>query len=226
MVIENVFPDPLLIEYHKWVGPDKYKAVGLCTLNLVISESLYFALSMFEVTLRDSINQSLVEHYGIDWTFQGKVKYHSESIRMNVDPQRSTYKKYNLSENALNNKVVSDMNLHYWTNIIDPINSELWKEIGNKSVFNKREIYRKADRLRKLRNRIAHLQSIVQSNLRRRYDDCREIIGLLSQDRLAWCDSNCRFLKVHPGGTIIENNLLSPNLDLTPWMQFKERIKE
>ena len=40
MYNENAFPVGHLLEYHKWVGPDKNKAIALCTLNAVVSASL------------------------------------------------------------------------------------------------------------------------------------------------------------------------------------------
>ena len=223
MPISNAFPVEHLKEYQNWVDPDKDKAVALCTLNVALSESLYPALNIFEVTLRDLVNQSLVEYYGIDWTFQGLVEYHFENQRRKIDPKESNYKKYNLSAKAINKLLVSNMSLYYWTNILDPINFQIWekdvKPIYNSEILvDKMEFFEKANTLRKLRNRIAHVKSIIQRNLRTEYDDCREILALLSKEALTWCDSRCRFWDVHPDGIIIKNDSLSPNVDLTPWM--------
>ena len=228
----NAFPTDHLLEYYKWVGTNKNKAIALCTLNVDVSESLYPALYIFEVTLRNSINSSFVDYYGLDWHFQGLVKYKLESVRKKVAPKKSKFKKHYTSESALNCEIVATMNLFYWTNILDPINSHLWSEKGVKPIFSsnigidKSEIFIKANELRKLRNRIAHLKSIIQRNLRSNYEDCREILALLSKDALTWCDSKSRFLDVHPNDVIIKNDLLSPNLDLTPWMQFNKINEE
>ena len=228
----NAFPAEHLLEYHEWVGTDKNKAIALCTLNVDLSEAFYPALNMFEVTLRNSINRSFVEHYGIDWIFQDIIKYQTINTRKSIAPKKSKFNTHLTSEQSRNTEVVPEMNLFYWTNILDPINSHLWEERGVKPIFrtsmdiNNLVIFEKVNELRRLRNRIAHLKSIIQRNLLTEYDHCREIIGLLSQDALIWCDSKSRFLNIHPNDIIIENDFLSPKIDLTPWMQYREIYKE
>ena len=232
MLLKNAFPPNHLREYYKWVDADKNKATALCTLNVVVSGSLYPALNMFEVTLRESINKSFVDYFGIDWSFQGIVRYHTKNLQRYTDPKASAYNHLKLSKTTVNSMVISDSNLFYWTNIIDPINSQLWEHEGVKSIFrpdteiNQVEIFNKINELRKLRNRIAHLKSIIQRNLLKYYNYCREILGLLSQDSLSWCDSNCNFWKIHPDDTIIKKGKLSPNFDITPWLQYQVKVEK
>ena len=226
MYNQNAFPANHLLEYQKWVGTNRNKAIALCTLNVDVSEALYPTLNMFEITLRDSINRSFIDYYGINWHFQDLVKYHTKSHRKSVISTIIACKKNFVSEEVLNNNIVAEMNLYYWSNILDPINSHMWKKKGIKPIFHTRSrmnqfaIFREVNKLRKLRNRIAHLKSIIQRNLRSDYDNCRELIDWLSHDALTWCDSKSRFLNIHPNSKIIVNDFISPDLDLTPWMQF------
>ena len=230
MTINNTFSPEQLRDYHNWVGPNLDKATALCTLNIAVSESLYPAISIFELTLRDSINSSLINHFGIDWYRQDLVKFHSKNLRQVVFAEISKLKYNKISEHTLNRQFVTKMNLSYWTNFFDPINLQLWELNGIKSVFLKVEdvnysvFFKKINQVKLLRNQISHQKTIIQNNLILRYRNCREVIGLMSNDALSWCDYFSRFWEVHPYDLIIENGTLSPKVDLTPWIQIEKSI--
>ena len=225
MYFKNSFPPNHLVEYHKWVNNDSTNANALCTLNVALSKALYPALNMLEITLRDTINNNFIKRFDIDWNFKGLVKYHSENLRKTHEPKISSNIKGKFSKESINRKVVINSNLYYWANIIDPINSKLWSKQAITQVFKSTpdlylvNISVKVHELRKLRNRIAHYRSIVQRNLLENYDNCREILGLISQESLRWCDANCDFWEIHPRLDIIESGKISPNFNLISWLQ-------
>lgn len=232
MYLENAFPEKHLSEYHNWVGPDKNKAIALCSLNALVSASLVPALNIFEVTLRDAIDSSFSEHYGTDWIHQDLIKYRLQNQKINVNPKNFKLKKGEKFEVTLYSQVIAEMSLFYWTNILHPINNHLWEAKGVRPIFNfneevtKAEVFRMVNGVRFIRNRIAHHKSIVQQDLVTKYKNCLRIIGLLSADALLWCTANCNFGDVHPEGNVIKNDYLSPDLDLSPWMQFTTNAKE
>ena len=234
MYIENVFPSKKLENYQKLVGGNKNKAIALCTLDIVISESLYPALHVFEVTLSDKINQRLVEHSGKNWCFANQIKFESrdaqteKSIKLKLRKLKNKFQ----SEDIANSVFISNQNFFYWTNILNPINKHLWEDkngIGgikrifkSSGVINQIMVFQKINKLRRIRNNIAHNKSIINYNLIAQYQNCRKFLGMMSSDALDWCDKNCRFFDVHPDYRIVHNELLSPNLDLDQWMQIRE----
>ena len=225
MYIRDAFSSEKLLIYNKWVGSDKSKSVALCTLNMLVAESLYPAIHIFEDTLHDKINCSLNKHIGKNWCFHDRVKFTSNHERLAVNSKLAKLRKKNSEKNA-NRLFVSEANLFYWTNILNPINKHLWNK-GIKEIFksdtevSQLYLFNKINQLRKLRNQIAHHNPIIDNDLEGQYDDCREILGMLSEDALNCCDLNSRFWGVHPRVQIIEDGILSPKVDLIPWMQFK-----
>ena len=233
MYIENVFPSEKLENYQKLVGGNKNKAIALCTLDIVISESLYPALHVFEVTLSDKINQRLAEHSGKNWCFATQIKYESINAQTekNLNFKLRKLKNEFQSEDIANGEFISDQNFFYWTNILNPINKHLWVDKngvgGIKRIFKSSGdidqimVFQKIIKLREIRNQIAHNKSIIHNNLIAHFQNCRKFLGMMSSDALDWCDKNCRFLEVHPNHPIMHKKVLSPYLDLDQWMQIR-----
>ena len=227
MISNNAFSSEHLDEYYNWVGPSQDKASALCSLNIAVSESLYPALNIFEVTLRDSINSSFTEHFGIDWFYQDLVKFHSKNFQREVIAQISKLPKNKFPAQNLNRQFVTKMGLSFWTIFFDPINLQLWDIKGLEPIFpkiknvNYQDFFKKINQIKQLRNQVFHHKTIIQNNLILRYRNCREVIGLMSSDALSWCDYFSRFWDVHPIDLIIENGSLSPKVDLTPWIQIE-----
>ena len=214
MYIENAYSAERLSIYQNWVRGDKNKAIALCNLNMVIAESFYPVLHIFEDTLKDKINRSLIKHIGKNWCFHNRVKFASKFDLENVNSKLANPRNKNNSENSANNLFITNANFFYWTNILNPINQPLWEK-GLKQIFKSEnttsqiDIFDKINLLRKLRNQISHHRPIIQYDLATRYKNSRKILGMLSRDALECCDLNSRFWDVHPRIQIIQRNFVT-----------------
>jgi hypothetical protein len=173
-------PESLVFQRYKW--------------NLALSEALYPSISLLEVGLRNRIDIALTELYGTQWLSEDWAYWirTSKMKRMgypNSEQEAILKVKQKLVRNNgewIRPKLVAELNFGFWTNLFrshyHPI---LWqrKEKPMKIIFREnpkmspKQVYEYLDRIRNLRNRIAHHEAIWNKSTL--YDDYQAIFTVL-----------------------------------------------
>ena len=201
-----------LNKYLEVANNNKEKAIELYEANLKYSSKMYILLSCFEVFLRNSINIQMAK-YNIDWILN--ISFLNSKILNNLRKTKSAnketiifYKKFfekqtNMLNTAIfslqednktinNNYLISRLNFGFWTRLFNKsYETEIWNKYLYK-IFNK-PIKRgliefRLNELRRLRNRIAHNECIL--NLKHTpleyYDFIIEFLGMIDLDITNW----------------------------------------
>ena len=201
-----------LNKYLEITNNNKEKAIELYEANLKYSSKMYILLSCFEVFLRNAINIQMAK-YDIDWILN--ISFLNSKILNNLRKTKSAnketiifYKKFfekqtNMLNTAIfslqednktinNNYLTSRLNFGFWTRLFNKsYEAEIWNKYLYK-IFNK-PIKRgliefRLNELRRLRNRIAHNECIL--NLKHTpleyYDFIIEFLSMIDLDITNW----------------------------------------
>lgn len=213
MSLERTLSTERLARYRRWANDDEHQTLELYALNVAISEAFYTSLHLLEIGLRNAVHDGMTRQYGSAW-FSNPAVLNDTFLNLKVGEAKAR-----LPDNPTDGQVIAELMLGYWTALFGRRYNILWGTTL-KNVFDAGYPLRRADvagrlnRIRELRNRIAHHEPIIQRDLPAAHTEIRELIGWLSPDLLVWCDARCRFSAVHPPMPIIQGNLKNPDLTL------------
>ncbi len=158
---QNLFSEPRMRKYANACAGNKQKTMQLYRYNLRLCQKFYGVLNLFEVVLRNAVNNHYIVYYSdSDWIVnQAKVgglfAHEQDEIRMTA----TDYKKRGLYNN---DKMVSALTFGYWTKLF----SKKRYKVGGKTLLkifknkakgkNQADIYLDLTHIREFRNRIAH----------------------------------------------------------------------
>lgn len=208
MQFESALSTERLSTYMQWANQDSNIAKELYGLNMALSEALYTPLHMLEITLRNAIHNRMIDIHGEKW-FTNNQLIIDHYLQNKV---LEAYKKH--GKEAKDGQIVAELTFGFWTALFSPHNNHLWQYFHQifAAPVKRKTIAGKLNRIRRVRNRIAHHEVIIQHDLLASHSDMRELIGWLSTEALIWCDTRCRFMALHPQVPIIVGNLKNPAL--------------
>ena len=208
---QKLYSVPRINKYARACGGDKRKTMQLYRLNLRLCQKFYGVLNIFEVVLRNAVN----DHYSAyftdsDWIVgQAKVgglyAHEQDEIRTTAND----YKKRGIYNN---DKMVSALTFGYWTHLF----SKKRYKLGGKTLLkifpnkakglNQADVYVDLTHIREFRNRIAHHEPICfdgNGNIsttfaRRHYQlicDYISYFGLRPNDVIQWAETPDEILK-------------------------------
>lgn len=159
---------PRFARYHIACDNDTNKALELYRANIVLSQQMYGIIGMFEITLRNCIDQHLKQLYGPEWL----VEAVSENGFFNTNPGcEETFNNVHhaiqkLGAEYCHDKLIAQLSFGFWKYFFSKreyvatgnslINIFLDRPFGT----NQKLIYQNLTQLVVLRNRIAHLEPI------------------------------------------------------------------
>ena len=152
-------------KYSRACNGDKSKTMQLYRYNLRLCQRFYGVLSLFEVTLRNAVNEHYLVYFSdSDWIVSqascGKLLSHDKDEIRQI---AADYKKRGIYNN---DKMVSSLTFGFWTFLFTKKNyrkggKTLLKIFPNKAKGkNQADIYRDLTHIREFRNRIAHHEPI------------------------------------------------------------------
>lgn len=187
--------------YLTWAGGNRLDAVNLYTLNTQLSECLYTPLQMLEVSLRNRIHAVLSEASGNEWYNDPNyqlIRSQSEQLTKAQSDVRQAPKQ------VTPGRVVAALTFGYWTTFFNKKYEELWRHHLHKIIINKpaKLLIRKAfssqlTPIRRLRNRIAHHEPILDQDLSKIHSNILQLTKCLSPAAAQWCEAHCRFSEVY-----------------------------
>ena len=186
--LEQFLSEERLDKYLVLADNNKKEAIRLYELNLKYSANLYMVLSCFEIVLRNLINREMLK-YNADWilnlsSIDNKIISNlSKMKQLNIDTVAYYNKFFKEQEKLINdakksleddnkdidnNYLISRLNFGFWTRMFNKCyETEIWNKYLYK-IFKKQTrrgyIEAKLNELRRLRNRVAHNECVL--NLR------------------------------------------------------------
>ena len=156
---------------------DKEKALLLYAYNIQLSQQLFAVISMFEVILRNKINQCIQKHSNINnWLHQAVQKggmFDTQSCKSSkdcIDEAISKLTKRN-EDSRLHDKLLAELNFGFWRymfyapqyNASGKILLAIFPQrpkSTREQHYNQKWFAIKLEKINKLRNRIAHHENI------------------------------------------------------------------
>jgi hypothetical protein len=169
-----------LQKYEAVCSASQKRSLKLYQTNLRLSQAFYPILSIWEIVLRNAINEQLITHYNDpDWLRNQVSGFMSDPSLIYFDKYQKKYvpNKYlknclrdariKVGHNANHNKIVAELRLGFWVALFDKATFKVLKGIPlqifpNLSAgTNRSNVFAKICRIRDFRNRIYHNEPVV-----------------------------------------------------------------
>lgn len=175
---------------------DEDLAVRLYTWNTALAAAFYGPLQACEVTLRNAVNRQLAARYG-SWWFRNDTILRGDELRMASKAEETITV---IGKQLTAGRVVAELGFGYWVGLFANIyDQSLWRSDLFK-IFRvrvqRRDLFDQLDRLRTLRNRVAHHEPIFQRNLSDDFDRIDSVLDVLSPEVRDWMRHHSRVYEV------------------------------
>ena len=173
--------------------------------NIALCESLYPALNCLEVALRNSVHNAATDQFGTEYWFNSRLRK-DELDRLNISRSRIDFSG-NTSPSA--GELVSGLSLGFWVSLFKGHYERVLWPLLLPAVFpyaprkqrSRREISKRVDSIRRLRNRVFHHEPIWHlTDLQEQHQQILETIGWISPAMLAMTRLLDRFPSVYTRG--------------------------
>jgi len=191
-----------LAPYFQKTRGNRKKAIQFYVWNMMISSTFYPPLQCLEVTLRNSIHRELSKKYNATWyeNINNLLKYNDqEKIQSAKDALLKQGKPLEPS------RIVAELSFGFWVSLLgkgERGNYEtLWRNALYKAFPNakprRKEVHNDLDKIRKLRNRIAHHEPIHKRDLREDYDLIIQLIEFMCTNTAEWTKHHNYFQEIY-----------------------------
>jgi hypothetical protein len=217
--LEQRLSSPRLTPYLAATGQDRKKAIALYQWNIEVSGAIYEALHVFEVILRNTLDDRLCKWnatqtnpatgqlHGNDWVFDpAPLLQRICGKDLGVARGRATQSVSKRAGSAVarHEDVLAQLTLGTWRFLLpakrDPGKQSLWQNALSHGFPN---LQRPANQLvaavhsvYQLRNRVAHLEPLLRTNLQAEYKNMRTVIDAVDPKTLVWFTSINRIAAV------------------------------
>lgn len=170
------------------------RAFDLYAWNVRAGAALYPMLQMNEIALRNAINRALVSQFGAEWP------YSEGFLRTLPRPERETFEggRRKLERNlgrprAATGDVVAAQTYWFWVTMLTArFEQRIWsREFAASFPFappriDRELVYGRADAIRRLRNRIAHWEPLLDYDVRGAYQRAASMVRWISPATAQW----------------------------------------
>lgn len=187
--------------YLDYCGGDARGAIELYCCNARLSQAIYLPLQIWEISLRNKLNDFLVWKYGHDWPYDTRravrnLQFNDQKrLREAKERQERERKRSPVPTNA----IVADLSAGFWVSLLTmsydvPFS---WRyNLGR--IFPHKTPYRadaakQCECLLALRNRVAHHEPIFHLPLVERHADITAIVSSMCQAHSVYLKTACTF---------------------------------
>ena len=170
---ENFDPDELaqcltrkrLSPYLEEAREEWRTAFGLYERNLLWSARLWIVMHLFEVTLRNRVDQTLSGCFGRDWLMPERELLRPREVEK-VWEARETLERY--KGKATRDGIIAELNFGFWVFLFSRKYDDRERAFWRKALYrlfpgqSRRNVHDTLEEIRKLRNRVAHHERIHQ----------------------------------------------------------------
>lgn len=181
-----------LTAYLRATGSDRERALRLYLWNTEISAALYAPLRGLEVALRNALHRELSRVHGPHWYDAPAMPLASRAQALIRDATAAIAQQ---RKPVIPPRVVAELSFGFWVSLLGPGPSglyemRLWRPILHKAFPNaklpRKDAHHPPDRLRLLRNRIAHHEPIFTRTLADDYQSILQTLAWICADTAAW----------------------------------------
>ena len=171
--------------YQRSARGDARAAVQLHTWNTMVSGAFYGPLQVVELALRNAVHDRLSPVHGQQWFQSGQILARNELRRVREAQSQVTRKR----KRPMPHRVMAELSFGFWVALFARRYDKLWNTELHR-VFaptpSRRELHGELAELRKLRNLIAHHESIHHLPLHDRHDGILWVLEMISPVAAAW----------------------------------------
>jgi hypothetical protein len=187
----SISPDRLAT-YLNATGGDEIAAYRLYAWNMAAAGSFYSPLQALEVTTRNALNDRLIPIYGLRW-FENAQLLRQGEIRMVTEAKDKLVKQGKAGDPG---RIVAELPFSFWVGLLaNAYDTTLWRTALYRAFAprqNRHDLHDRLDRLRTLRNRIAHHEPIFQRQLVQDYTRLLDVLGCISPAMCSWLECHSR----------------------------------
>jgi len=164
---------PRLSKYLRATSNDAQQALRLYVLNTKVSAAVMTDLHYIEVAMRNKFDRELTAKYGADWFknagFLALVDKRSQDILLKA--QRDAAKHWPKGKALPPGKVIAELTFGFWLQLTDSkLEHKLWvpclhKAFAPRKAPKRATFNQQLEKLRQLRNRVAHHEPIFHLDL-------------------------------------------------------------
>ncbi|MDM8567192.1 hypothetical protein QUF74_16270 [Candidatus Halobeggiatoa sp. HSG11] len=136
--------------------------------NLYLSEKSYILLSVFEISLRNSINFYFCNKYSDKWLFIEDILH--DDTKQKIKKAKTFLSRRN--EKITHDKIVAELSFSFWTSLFRKSYDNMMRINDIKAIFpniplkkdkriNRSILDKKLNHIRKFRNRVFHYEKII-----------------------------------------------------------------
>lgn len=165
----------------------------------------YGPLQGLEITLRNAMNRQLAEEYTQKWYDNSDAKLDQYACRQVKSVRSKLIKRYSRVEAS---QIIANLSFGFWVSLVGPggrrdencrSNYEvtLWRPALRRAFpytepLLRKEVHQKLERLRILRNRIAHHEPIFARDLEKDHQDIFDLANLICPAAAGWIKQHSR----------------------------------
>lgn len=186
----NTLTPGRMTKYLRAANNDPYRVIRLYINNSKVSAAYFNDLHFLEVVLRNKFHEELTAVYGPAWytapAFLGLMNKRTTDILAKV--QRDLVKRWPVGQSLPPGKVVAELTFGFWLSLTDrALEHALWVPCLHKAFLPRKAPKRSVlnddlEKLRQLRNRIAHHEPIFHMDLMGLHRILRDVTTLLCPD--------------------------------------------
>lgn len=186
--LQRCLSDPRFNPFRIRAGFNDELAFEYYLYNVRLSKSLLFPLHVFEVTLRNCINEVISRHFSDAWwrnpAFLDLLTAESRETLNRAVKRRQR------KHTVLTNDLVPMLTLDFWSNLFRPeYETSLWR-LYISNIFpgevDFSDVCARFKSITALRNRVAHHESILNDNVTEQLARIYFILGLVSRSAHDW----------------------------------------
>jgi len=191
-----VLSAPRFATYLAEKSGDKEAALELYQWNLQLSAAFLVPLQICEVSVRNSIVSAIERTYGQNWPWERGFEISLRNPPRGYSPRRNLL---GLRSFPTSGKIVAELKFVFWEKMFTHSHDGAIWNPHFRTVFPNADPvktvqtlrahgYDRLNRIRDLRNRIAHHEPIFRRNIQEEYDRIREVVAWTDLVAAAWID--------------------------------------
>lgn len=200
--LESAISVERLGPYLKESGFKKDRALKLYIWNANLSESLHFPLQNVEVTIRNAINDCLIQIWGPHWF--DDCRFLSIAGHARPDQERAIDKVkariVSAKNPVTNGRVVAGLSFEFWVSLLTKrYDRPIWQTRLHDVFPNLPKIQKRADirtelwRVKEIRNRVAHYEPVFERDLSFEHSLMIKAIRYRCEHLARWVNHHSRF---------------------------------
>jgi hypothetical protein len=195
--LEAILSPPRFATYLREAQGDRHRAMQLYCWNTEVSAALYILLQFCELSIRNGAVEAIEAVFGPDWHLTKGFLYTLPKHKTGYQPAKDLQDCASRLPTA--GKVVAELKFAFWQYMfVKGQQKRIWSpqlsvafpgyDRALQPAQARAFIYDEVDKVRKLRNRIAHHEPIFGRNLTEDRDRLRRIIEWRRPGAAAWLD--------------------------------------